>query len=82
MLYFRACPRCHTGTVEFSSDSHGPYLACLNCGFHVSGNAYRNFNTGHGQMVTGTARVAPEMRTTAPRPAAGLAAHAPIAVSA
>lgn len=33
MLYFRACPRCRTGTVEHSDDAYGNYLQCLNCGF-------------------------------------------------
>ena len=33
MLYFRACPRCRTGTVEHSNDAYGGYLQCLNCGF-------------------------------------------------
>ncbi len=32
MLYFKSCPRCQTGTVEYSSDSWGQYLQCLNCG--------------------------------------------------
>ena len=33
MLYFKACPKCVTGTVEHNSDSHGEFTQCLNCGF-------------------------------------------------
>jgi hypothetical protein len=33
MLYFKACPRCQTGTIEHASDSWGQYLQCLMCGF-------------------------------------------------
>ncbi len=43
MLYFRACPRCKTGTVELSSDTHGWYLSCLNCGFQKAGDVLRAF---------------------------------------
>ncbi len=32
MLYFQACPRCDTGTVELRRDDYGYYLLCLNCG--------------------------------------------------
>ena len=43
MLYFRACPRCKIGTVELSSDIHGWYLSCLNCGFQKAGDMLRAF---------------------------------------
>ena len=33
MLYFRSCPRCDTGVVEYNEDPYGNYLKCLNCGF-------------------------------------------------
>ena len=33
MLYFRSCPRCRTGTIEFDSDIYGAFLTCLNCGY-------------------------------------------------
>ena len=33
MLYFKACPRCNTGTIEHGSDSWGQYLQCLICGY-------------------------------------------------
>ncbi len=33
MLYFRSCPRCRTGTIEFDSDIYGAFLNCLNCGY-------------------------------------------------
>ncbi len=32
MLYFKACPKCQTGTVEHNSDPWSEYLQCLNCG--------------------------------------------------
>ena len=32
MLYFRACPKCQTGTVEHNRDPFTEYLQCLNCG--------------------------------------------------
>ena len=32
MLYFRACPKCQTGTVEHNRDPYTEYLQCLNCG--------------------------------------------------
>ncbi len=32
MLYFKACPKCLTGTIEHSGDSYTEYLQCLNCG--------------------------------------------------
>lgn len=33
MLYFKACPKCRTGTVEHNRDPYTEYLQCLNCGF-------------------------------------------------
>jgi hypothetical protein len=33
MLYFRACPKCQTGTIEHNNDPFTEYLQCLNCGF-------------------------------------------------
>jgi len=36
MLFFHACPKCRTGVVEFSSDTFGAYLQCLNCGLTVN----------------------------------------------
>ena len=33
MLYFRACPKCQTGTVEHNNDPWGNYIKCVNCGF-------------------------------------------------
>lgn len=32
MLYFRACPKCQTGTIEHNRDPYTEYLQCLNCG--------------------------------------------------
>ena len=32
MLYFRACPKCKTGTVEHTNDPYTEYVQCLNCG--------------------------------------------------
>ena len=32
MLYFRACPKCRTGTIEHNRDPYTEYLQCLNCG--------------------------------------------------
>ncbi len=37
MLYFRSCPRCHIGTIEFTLDYDGPCLTCLNCGYSKLG---------------------------------------------
>ena len=59
MLYFRACPRCHTGTVELESDTHGPYLSCLNCGFQKAGDTLRKFAARRTTMVSGSARAVP-----------------------
>ena len=33
MLYFKACPRCLTGTVEHTNDLYSEYLQCIMCGF-------------------------------------------------
>lgn len=33
MLYFKACPRCK-GTMADDGDESGPYVHCLNCGYH------------------------------------------------
>ncbi len=59
MLYFRSCPRCQTGTVELSSDMHGPYLACLNCGFQRSGDALRKLAGRRATGAAGATRSAP-----------------------
>lgn len=32
MLYFKACPKCLTGTIEHNGDSFTEYVQCLNCG--------------------------------------------------
>ncbi len=32
MLYFKACPKCQTGTIEHNQDPWSEYLQCLNCG--------------------------------------------------
>lgn len=32
MLYFKACPKCQTGTIEHNNDTWSEYLQCLNCG--------------------------------------------------
>ena len=32
MLYFKACPKCLTGTVEHNTDPWSEYVQCLNCG--------------------------------------------------
>ncbi len=34
MLYLKACIRCQ-GDVEFGSDMHGAFLACLQCGHMI-----------------------------------------------
>lgn len=44
MLYFNACPRCKTGTVELESDFFGSYLSCLNCGFEKSAASVRKLD--------------------------------------
>ena len=33
MLYFNACPRCVTGTIEGVDEWDGYCFLCLNCGF-------------------------------------------------
>ena len=33
LLYFNACPRCASGTVEAIEGWDGRYFLCLNCGF-------------------------------------------------
>jgi len=32
MLYFKACPKCLTGTIEHTRDPWSEYVQCLNCG--------------------------------------------------
>ncbi len=32
MLYFKACPKCQTGTIEHTNDPWSEYVQCLNCG--------------------------------------------------
>jgi hypothetical protein len=59
MLYFRACPRCKTGTVELASDMHGWYLTCINCGFHRAGDRLRQFATSKAAIASGTVRPVP-----------------------
>ncbi len=44
MLYFNACPRCKTGTVQLESDFFGSYLSCLNCGFEKSAASVRRLD--------------------------------------
>lgn len=33
MLYFKACKKCITGTVELRDGLDGPEYSCLNCSF-------------------------------------------------
>ena len=44
MLYFNACPRCKSGTVQLESDFYGSYLSCLNCGFEKSAASVRKLD--------------------------------------
>lgn len=44
MLYFNACPRCKSGTVQLESDFFGSYLSCLNCGFEKSAASVRKLD--------------------------------------
>lgn len=33
MIWFKSCPRCQ-GDLLHRTDSHGPYVSCLQCGRH------------------------------------------------
>jgi transcription initiation factor TFIIIB Brf1 subunit/transcription initiation factor TFIIB len=41
MLYFKSCPRCKTGTIEFTTDMWGKYLSCLMCGYAIHSKSIR-----------------------------------------
>ncbi len=62
MLYFKSCPRCHTGAIEHNSDSWGQYLLCLMCGYQ------RDFEPG----INPIAEIA-QARLDLERKAAGVA---------
>jgi hypothetical protein len=47
------------GAVRLSADTHGPFLSCLNCGFHKSGDALRKFDAQKEAMVSSSAKQAP-----------------------
>ncbi len=34
MLWLKSCPRCR-GDLQTESDRYGPYIACIQCGYHV-----------------------------------------------
>jgi DNA-directed RNA polymerase subunit RPC12/RpoP len=36
MMYLRSCPRCG-GDLQEESDKFGPYIACIQCGNHLTG---------------------------------------------
>lgn len=35
MMYLRSCPRCG-GDLQDEGDKYGPYVACIQCGNHLS----------------------------------------------
>lgn len=41
MLYFNSCPRCSTGTIEYTTDIWGKYLSCLMCGYAIHSRSIR-----------------------------------------
>jgi hypothetical protein len=41
MLYFNSCPRCKTGTIEYTTDMWGKYLSCLMCGYAIHSKSIR-----------------------------------------
>ena len=71
MLYFKACPRCHTGAIEHNSDSWGEYVLCLMCGYQ------RDFDPG----VDPVTELAKAHREFAQKAAASAAAGAEEAVA-
>lgn len=64
MLYFKACPRCQIGTVEFSSDTHGPYLGCLTCGHQISGYSLQKLLSEAASTEHNQTAAAPERRSS------------------
>jgi Zn ribbon nucleic-acid-binding protein len=36
MLWLKSCPRCQRGDLHENSDIHGPYVACLQCGYYLT----------------------------------------------
>ena len=46
MLYFNSCPRCQTGTIEYTTDMWGKYLSCLMCGYAIHSKSIRPDNVG------------------------------------
>lgn len=60
MLYLRSCPRCG-GDLQEESDKFGSYVACIQCGNHLTGReevvvaspavAARRRSSGHGSGV-------------------------------
>ena len=35
MILLKTCPRCRLGDLAFSTDIHGKYVHCLQCGYLV-----------------------------------------------
>lgn len=35
MFWFKGCPRC-AGDLHTGNDVHGPYVACIQCGHHLT----------------------------------------------
>ena len=35
MFWFKSCPKCH-GDLYRDSDTHGTYIACLQCGSYLT----------------------------------------------
>ena len=48
MLYFNSCPRCQTGTIEYTTDMWGKYLSCLMCGYAIHSKSIRPDTLGAG----------------------------------
>ena len=36
MLWFKRCPRCIEGDIREGTDIRGSYVACLQCGHHLT----------------------------------------------
>ena len=37
MMWLKSCPRCR-GDLNEGSDIHAPYVACVQCGYYLSGD--------------------------------------------
>jgi hypothetical protein len=61
VLYFKACPKCKTGTVQLDSDFYGSFITCLNCGFEKSAASVRKINFDQ-QRVEADAAISAEQK--------------------